>query len=174
MRAFVVYESMFGNTRQIAEAVADGLAVSAQVDAVQVSSAPTELEDDLDLLVVGGPTHAHGMSRPGTRQAAADQATGTVAPSRTGLRDWLESIRPRPGLAAATFDTRLDKPRWLTGSAALGAAKRLQRSGCRLAAPPESFYVLGTTGPVQDGELDRAYDWGLALGAQRSVTAPQR
>ncbi|HEX2498254.1 MAG TPA: flavodoxin domain-containing protein [Actinomycetes bacterium] len=171
MRALVVYESMFGNTRRIAEAIAAGLEMSAQVDLVAVGSAPAVLADDLDLVVVGGPTHAHGMTRPGTRTSAAEQAADTVTPAGTGLRDWLEAIRPRPGLAAATFDTRFDKPGWLTGSAARGAAKRLQRSGCRLVASPESFYVLGTTGPVQDGELDRAYDWGRALGSQHPVTS---
>jgi hypothetical protein len=170
MRALVVYESMFGNTRRIAEAIAAGLATCAHVDLEEVSSAPTELAGDLDLLVVGGPTHAHGMTRPGTRQAAADQASGTADPSRTGLRDWLEAIRTAPGLATATFDTRFDKPGWLTGSAARGAARRLQRSGCRLAAAPESFYVLGTTGPVQDGELVRAYDWGRTLVSQQPVS----
>lgn len=173
MRALVVYESMFGNTRQIAEAVAAGLGVSARVELVEVRSAPTELGDDLDLVVVGGPTHAHGMTRPGTRKAAADEEGGpTVAPG-TGLRDWLGTIRVLRGLAAATFDTRFDKPRWLTGSAAHGAARQLQRSGCRLVVAPESFYVVGTGGPIQDGELDRAYEWGRALVSQFPATASQ-
>lgn len=174
MRALVIYESMFGNTRQVAEAVAAGLAVSARVELVEVGAAPLELDDDLDLLVVGGPTHGHGMTRPGTRTAAADERTGPVPPSTTGLRDWLGAVRIRPGLAVAAFDTRFDKPQWLTGSAARVVAKRLQRGGLRLAAEPESFFVLGTTGPVRDGELDRAYDWGLTLGSRHPETAAQR
>ena len=74
MRALVVYESMFGNTQAIADAVADGLAARVRVDAVEVGAAPTVVGDDVVLLVVGGPTHAFGMSRQATRQDAGRQA----------------------------------------------------------------------------------------------------
>lgn len=74
MRALVVFESMFGNTQVIARSVADGLAPRMRVDLVEVGAAPTALDGDVDLLVVGGPTHAFGMSRAGTRQSAAQQS----------------------------------------------------------------------------------------------------
>ena len=73
-RGLVVFESMFGNTQVIASSVADGLAPRMQVDLMEVGVAPTALDGDVDLLVVGGPTHAFGMSRPGTRQLAAQQS----------------------------------------------------------------------------------------------------
>ncbi|HSL25245.1 MAG TPA: flavodoxin domain-containing protein [Acidimicrobiia bacterium] len=73
MPALVVFESMFGNTEAIAKAVADGLTARMAVDIVEVGVAPAVLSDDVELLVVGGPTHAFGMSRPGTRQKAAEQ-----------------------------------------------------------------------------------------------------
>jgi flavorubredoxin len=57
MKALVVYESMFGNTRQIAEAIAAGLAESVDVAAVEVSEATAEAAEGADLLVAGGPTH---------------------------------------------------------------------------------------------------------------------
>ena len=70
MRALVVYESMYGNTHQIAEAIARGLRSAYAVQVVSVASAPDEHVGRYDLVVVGGPTHARGMSRPDTRQSA--------------------------------------------------------------------------------------------------------
>jgi hypothetical protein len=164
MRALVVYESMFGNTQTIAEAVAGGLARQMRVDAVEVGGAPATLADDVTLLVVGGPTHAFSMSRPRTRQDAAAQAPGELVSTRTGLREWLATLRAPAGIAAAAFDTKVSKPH-LPGSAARAAEKRLRRLGFRLAAPAESFYVGGTLGPLVDGEQDRAIRWGDQLGA---------
>ncbi|GAA4039028.1 flavodoxin family protein [Nonomuraea soli] len=163
MRALVIYESMFGNTRLIAEAVAEGLGA----DAVEVGAAPDTVTMDVDLLVVGGPTHAFGMTRPSTRKSAADQATGELVSKGRGLREWLSGVR-MDGTVAAAFDTRVSKPR-LPGSAAKGAVRRLRRLGVALAAPPESFYVTGTTGPLVEGELERARQWGEALARTVSV-----
>lgn len=164
MRALVVYESMFGNTQTVADAVAGGLARRMRVDAVEVGGAPATLDDDVTLLVVGGPTHAFSMSRPRTRQDAAAQAPGGLVSTRTGLREWLATLRAPAGIAAAAFDTKVSKPH-LPGSAARAAEKRLRRLGFRLAAPAESFYVGGTLGPLLDGEQDRATRWGDQLGA---------
>jgi hypothetical protein len=169
MHALVVYESMFGNTRQVAEAIADGLASAFQVELMEVGTAPVHFGEHLELVVVGGPTHAHGLSRPATRKAAADQGAGATASSGGGLREWLDGLPARPGIAAAAFDTRIDKPRWLTGSAARGTARRLERLRFRLLVPPASFYVLGTPGPLDDGELDRARRWGQDLARLTKV-----
>jgi hypothetical protein len=164
-RGLVVFESMFGNTQVIASSVADGLAPRMQVDLIEVGVAPTALDGDVDLLVVGGPTHAFGMSRPGTRQSAAQQSQRGLVSARTGLREWLGRL---PGtsrhVAVATFDTRIAKPR-LPGSAAAAAEKRLRRLGFWSVVPPKSFYVEGTTGPLVDGEPERARRWGAELGA---------
>lgn len=165
IRALVVYESMFGNTRAVAEAIAAGMADHAQVELVEVGRAPLSLGEDLDLLVVGGPTHAHGMSGRETRRTAMEHAVGPVISPRIGLHEWFNSLRSRPGVLAAAFDTRYDKPRWLTGSAAQGTSKRLRQHGYRPVAPPESFYVRGVDGPLVDGEVERARRWGQALAA---------
>jgi len=165
MRALVVYESMFGNTRLIAEAISGGLARNLDVDTVEVGQA-AELEPDLDLIVVGGPTHAFSMSRPNTRKSAADQAEDGIVSTGIGIREWLEGLtRPRGLVAAATFDTRIDKPR-VPGSAAAAAHKRLRRLGFLLPMRPESFFVEGTDGPVISGEYERAHVWGEDLGAK--------
>ena len=84
-QALVVYESMFGNTEQVAEAIGEGLRSKVEAEVVRVDRAPEVLPDSLDLLVVGGPTHAFSMSRPGTRESASAQGT-VVMPSQVGIR----------------------------------------------------------------------------------------
>lgn len=171
MRVLLVYESMFGNTQKIANSIAEGLLRYARVDLVEVGDASTgPLDGDIDLLIVGGPTHARGMSRPSSRASAVKQAKDGVISARTGLREWLEALQPPKATPAAAFDTRLDKPGWLVGSAARGAAKRLRRAGCELIVAPRSFVVTGGEGPPRDGELERARRWGAALGARHPST----
>ncbi len=162
-RALVVFESMFGNTQTIAEAVAEGLSSRIPTDLLEVGAVSDALADDVDLLVVGGPTHAFGMSRPRTREDATRQAGGHVVSERTGLREWLASLERSTGnVAAAAFDTRIDKPR-VPGSAARGAEKRMRKLGFRVAARSKSFYVTGVAGPLVDGEVERAHRWGQEL-----------
>jgi hypothetical protein len=158
-RAVVVCESMFGNTRALADAVAASLALRFdRVDVVDVADAPLIL-DDVSLLVVGAPTHAFGMSRPSTRQAAHEQGAKTA---ERGVREWLADItRPEHRIRAAVFDTRIRKP-LLPGSAANAMRRRLRRLGFDVFRPV-SFGVAGTTGPLVDGELDRARRWAASL-----------
>lgn len=163
-RTLVVYESSFGNTKSIAEAIAFGLA--GDVELIEVESAPTTL--DAGLLVVGGPTHAFGLSRRGTRESAANMGAGPAP--RIGLREWLGELSATPATAFATFDTKIRKPR-VPGSAAASAARRLRRLGLQQVISPESFYVVGTPGPLQEGERDRAHAWGARL---RQLAAPIR
>jgi hypothetical protein len=168
-RALVVYESMFGNTRAVAEAVAEVLAGSYEVRVLDVAAAPTTI-DDVDLLVVGAPTHAFGMSRAGTRKGARDKgATGGL---ERGVREWLAglTIAAVPGLAAV-FDTKIRGP--YPGSARRPIARRLRRLGLRVATPA-SFVVTGTAGPLADGQLDAAQRWASTLIAATSMAAAPR
>jgi flavodoxin-like protein len=164
MKALVIYESMFGNTRTIASGVAAGLA-QAQVptDVCEVSEAPLEIGPDVDLVVLGGPTHAFGMSRPASREDAGKQCEDALVSPSTGQREWLERARIPRGLAVAAFDTRINKS-WLPGSAARAADRRLRRLGGTALDRPQSFYVTGTQGPLEDGEQERAQRWGEHLG----------
>jgi hypothetical protein len=174
MRALVVYESMFGNTGLIAEAIADGLARHGVVEAAEVGTASLLLSAEVDLLVVGGPTHAFGMSRPGTRSSAKDQTEAPLVSPRIGIREWLEGLaRPRHRVSSAAFDTRIDKPRF-PGSAAAGAAKRLRRLGFHQTMAPESFFVVGGTGPLLAGEYERAHRWGELVGSTVAETETAR
>jgi hypothetical protein len=163
MRALIVYESMFGSTEQVARAIAEGLSPHARTRVVEVSAAPTVVGPGEDLLLVGGPTHAFSMTRPQTRRSASEQAgpAGLVS-TGDGIREWLATVRIEDHVATAAFDTRI-RTKMPTGSAAGPAQRRLRRLGGRPVAAAEGFYVLGTTGPLQDGELDRARAWGARL-----------
>lgn len=163
MKVLVVYESMYGNTRDVAEAIAAGLSSRVTVEVVEVSSAPADVDDEVGLVVVGGPTHAFGMSRSSTRSDAAED--GPVLSAGRGIREWVDSVRLPAAVRAATFDTKVAKPR-LPGSAASAAAKRLRRKGTRIIARPTTFYVTGKQGPLATGELGRAHRWGEALAPE--------
>jgi len=162
MRALVVYESMFGNTEAVARAIADGLSTWAEVTIHEIRSAPQAVDDEVDLLVAGGPTHAFGLSRESTRQDAATTGGDAEAAAGIGLREWIEALRPSPGVSVATFDTRVHRPR-VPGSAARAARKRLRAHGFPALDPPTTFWVEGTSGPLVDGEEDRARRWGAEL-----------
>ena len=163
MKALVVYESMFGNTEQIARAVAAGLAESMEVQLVDVADAPIEADPTIELIVAGGPTHAFSMSRTSTR---ADAVTKGAHEGGTefGLQEWLDELPAGQHTEKiATFDTKIESMRHLPGSAAKGAAKAARRHGYEPAAKAESFYVRDLDGPLLDGEIDRALHWGRQL-----------
>jgi hypothetical protein len=169
MRSLVVYESWFGNTERIARIVADALAAEGEVKILSVDDELPPL-DEFDLLVVGAPTHVHGLSSRMSRKGALDQQArdGDVG---IGVRGWLESLPLLGRPPVAVFDTRADRPELLVGSAAHGVAHRLKKRGYRLVAEPESFFVEGTPGPLEDGELERAADWGRALASELAGVA---
>jgi hypothetical protein len=167
MRALVVYESIWGNTEHLARAIAAGIGEGTEV--IDAEQAPATLAGDVDLLVVGGPTHAFSMSTEATRKAAGDQGA-TRIPAR-GIREWVDALSsPTRAVPVATFDTRVVSPR-LPGSAAKKAMKRLLGRGFRPIAKPETFGVHGYSGPVADGELDRAHQWGSELALSRSSSS---
>lgn len=175
MRAMVVYESFFGNTRRIAESIADGLRGGLDVQVVEAGQAgrPTE---DVDLLVVGGPTHAWSMSRDMTRRGAREQARQKhTEPVSTGIgvREWLRQLqRTRGARMAAAFDTAIRSMGPIpSGSAARGEADALEEHGYRLVSEPEQFFVKDIDGPLDEGELERARAWGMRLAARASERA---
>ena len=171
-RALVVYESMFGNTKLIAEAIAAGLDEHLQVVLAEVSAAPAVIGPQTDLLVVGGPTHAFGLSKASTRRQAGGQTEGELVSKGVGIREWIEGLPTLAAdVAAATFDTKIRKPN-LPGSAASGAEKRLRKRGFRILLLAETFYVDGPDGPLTVGEQERARQHGVRLGAMAAARQP--
>jgi hypothetical protein len=156
--ALVVYESVFGNAREIAHAIAEGLAPALASTVVAAGEAPKVIGPDVELLVVGGPNHALGMPRPSTRQGAVDGHGAVIEDTTVGLHEWLETVEgPRDGLGAAALLVKLDH-------ASRTEEKLLRRLEATLVAPAAHFTVTDTKGPLSDGERDRAREWGRRLG----------
>ena len=175
MRAVVVYESMYGNTHLIADAVAEGLRSYGEVVVTHVDGADLALARGVDLVVVGGPTHAHGMTSAQSRKgavAAAEKPNADVHldpdAEGEGLRDWFKDHGPI-GTNAAAFDTRFDMPAAFTGRASKGIAKRLRHHGATLIDEPRSFFVTKQN-ELEPDEQQHARMWGDELGAKVAAT----
>lgn len=173
MKALVVYESMYGNTHTVAEQIGEGLAELGEVVVVPVGEAGPEIVRSADLLVVGGPTHAHGMSTGSSRRSAVDDVDDLpddleVDPDAPGpgLRNWFKELDEVEAVPAAAFDTRAGfmKP-ILSGQASRGIHRRLHRHGFAEIVDPESFLV-DRDNHLMDGEEERARRWGAALATE--------
>src|SRR5689334_4971428 len=136
MNTLVIYDSQYGNTERIAQTIAESCRATGSAQAVRVDPDRLVEIDDVDLLIVGCPTQAW---RP--------------TPAMQALLARLDPERLR-GMAMACFDTRFQKPRWLTGSAARRMGRTCARMGATLIAPPESFFVDGKEGPLLAGEQE--------------------
>lgn len=179
MRAVVVYESMYGNTHLIAERIGAGLGDEGfDVVVTNVVGADEDAVRSADLLVVGGPTHVHGMASTRTGDAAVQAAEKdpdlALDPDAEGprLRDWFDTLERVDGQQAAAFDTRMDASALLTGRASKGIARRLRKHGFVLAAEPESFLV-DKHNHLLDHQAEAAEAWGRTLTSSlRSKVAP--
>jgi len=154
MTVLIIYDSMFGNTQKIAEAMASAFAAPDAVRVLPVKEAKVEDLANVDLLIVGSPTQG-GRPMPDIAQLLA-QVT------RNALKN----------VSAAAFDTRfLENNQNIAlrllmktiGDAAPKVAGLLKKKGGKLIAPPEGFIVNGKEGPLADGELERAKQWAKNL-----------
>ena len=176
MKITIVYESMFGNTHEVAQAIGDGVRKAhpdADVECVAVGNASAELIKTTDLLVVGGPTHIRHMTTGFSRKmgiSGEEKAEAKGEPAHEletdaegpGLREWFDHLpKAREGDKAAAFDTRLGSA--LAGGAAYGIAHRLHKHGYYLVKNPEGFVVDEAHGPLRTGEIERAKEWGTQL-----------
>lgn len=173
MKSLIVYESMYGNTHAIAERIGDGLRRFGDVEVLAAADASAQQVAAVDLLVVGGPTHVHGMTSTRSRDAAAAAAaktgsTLTLDPAAhlVGLREWFDDIADNVdgnGRAAAAFDTRMAGPALITGRASHGIAQRLRHHHYRIVIDPQSF-LISRDNHLAAGEGDNARAWGESLG----------
>lgn len=139
MKALVIFDSNFGNTQKIAEAIAREI----NAQAVSVSKVSTGEIAGLDLIVVGSPINAW---RPSERMGRFLESLG---------KDQLKGIK------AAAFDTRVKL--FIHGDAAKKIAKALENAGAEIIALPQAFFVKGKEGPLLDGEIERASQWAKSL-----------
>ena len=159
MKAVVVYESLWGNTAAVARAIADGIGPEAR--ALSTAEATPDVIADADMIVAGAPIQ--GFSLPTDRMREGVKLDTVPAPdvSAPTLRHWLEQLPAGHGRSAA-FDTKI---RWSPGSAASIIDRELAKAGYTPVIKSEHFIVSGQTGPLKDGELERARQWGHTLGA---------
>lgn len=161
-RALVVFESMFGNTEAVAHVVAQALErVGYGVTLHEVGDPATPTDRlDLDLVVVGAPTHAFALSRPSTRTDAARHGA-PAAMVRTGLREWLAEVTPAHGrqVPLLAFDTRVQRARRLTRAAGPRACALARHRGFAVDPRCGAFMVADNVGPLLGGELARAEIW---------------
>lgn len=151
MKTLIVYDSYFGNTEKIAQAICDSFDKGSKAEIIKVSECKPEQLKGLDLLIVGSPTRAFRPTPP--------------------ISTYLNSIPENAltGVKVAAFDTRVAPEdikssflRFMVKSAGYAAkpiANLLIRKGGSLIVPPEGFSVKGNAGPLKDGEIDRAKTW---------------
>lgn len=142
MNCLIIYDSVYGNTEQIAQAIGNTLGSQMDVKVVRVSNVKTEQLIGLNLLVIGSPTHGGSPIQ--------------------AIKDFLNQI-PESSVReinVAAFDTRL-ATRWVKifGYAAGKIADSLKKQGGTLVALPEAFFVKGRKGPLKEGELGRVTSW---------------
>lgn len=162
MKALIIYDSMFGNTEQVAQVMAAALADKAEVAARRVGDIQPAALTGLDLLIVGSPTQGF-----------------QPLPAIKKLLDGLPAQQLK-GVKVAAFDTRIAVEdvgnRFFTfmvslfGYAAKSIATRLQKKGGELVVPPEGFIVNGKEGPLKEGERARAALWAQQLVVTTTIT----
>ncbi len=141
MKAVVIYDTTFGNTKLIADSIADQLGEG--VKSISVKDIKNSDLVGIELLVVGSPIIAWKPSENMGKFLA------------TLVRDQLKGIK------AIAFDTRVKL--FVSGDAAKKISKVLANSGAEIIADPQAFYVRGKEGPLLDREIEKAKDWAKLI-----------
>lgn len=151
MKGIVVYQSKWGNSRQIAEAIAKGLADTGHEAEVKTVASTGTPDPGLDFIVVGGPTRAARAYGPIKRFAKRELEEG-----------WA-------GKRFATFGTGASV---YAGKPSVQASEKLseilEANGLVPIAPPFKAGVEGMHGPLAEGEIERAEQFGKELGTKLS------
>jgi len=141
MKSLVLYDTMYGNTKIIAETVAKELGGDAVV--MSVSEFKLDYLQEVKLLVVGSPVIAW-------------QPTVKIMNFLSGFKK-----KQLDGFKAAVFDTRVEI--FIHGDAAGKIAVELARAGAVVVTEPMGFKVKGREGPLKDGEVEKAAAWARSL-----------
>ena len=148
MNVVIVYDSVFGNTKKIAEAIGSAIGESAEI--LNVNQFKIDNLKAIDLLFVGSPTRAFKPTK--------------------NIANFIKIIKKKkPQLKVACFDTRIhvsDKDPWILrklekrfGYATDSMIKALSNSAKITLYDPNWFFVGGTEGPLSNEELDKAAKW---------------
>lgn len=160
MQALIVAESWFGNATAIAEHIAEGLgALNVSASVVGIADAPEHVTAEYDLLIIGAPTHAGGLSNESSRQDVVDSGGPE---GHTGVREWIEQVDIADGVKVASFTTLLDDSN-PDETAANAVAKRLSERFPGKVIELKTFLVEESKGPLAYGEDEAAKAWGQDL-----------
>jgi hypothetical protein len=159
MKAVVVYESFWGNTADIARAIAEGIGPDARV--LTTAEATSEAIAEADLIVAGAPVIAFQLPSETMRQSLRSErkAPRPADLSAPSMRSWLDALPAGHGRSAA-FETRIS---WSPGGSTSAIAKGLADAGYLEVAKAGKFIVKGRYGPMKDGEIERARAWGADI-----------
>jgi len=160
MKAIVVYESYWGNTAAVAQAIAEGLGGGAR--AFTTTDATGAIIAEADLIVAGSPVIAFSLPNEKMRESIRVNPGKAPSPpdlSHPSLRSWLEGLPKGHGRAAA-FETRVKRS---PGGSTSKIIDKLETAGYAPVAEAGRFIVKGKFGPLLEGELERARQWGADL-----------
>ena len=141
MKSLVIYDSVHGNTKTIAETIAKEL--GSETRTISVLEFKPEYLKEVKLLVVGSPIIAWQPTMK--------------------MMDFLMAFKKKQldGFKAAVFDTRVEL--FIHGDAAGKIAVELARAGAVIVTEPMGFKVKGKEGPLKKGEVERAAAWARSL-----------
>ena len=148
MRIAIIYDSVFGNTAHIAEAIGRSAHSLGEVTMLPVRDAHSLDPAAFDLLVIGSPTRGFAPT-PAIAEFTASLATGTTRAAALDTRLEPDHIQPAP-------------LRWVIqvgGYAANRIAEGLRHRGYEVVEPHGDFLVEGAEGPLKPGEIERAEAW---------------
>jgi flavodoxin I len=144
VKTLVIYDTMYGNTEKVAKAI--GESITGDVKVLRAGEVKTSALNDIDLLIIGSPTQGGAATKP--VQSFLDEIAGIL----------------KKDAKAAVFDTRMStKLVGVFGYAAGKIADTLKSKGIGLVLPPEAFIINGSKGPLKEGELERAANWGKKI-----------
>lgn len=145
MKTLVIYDSYFGNTEKVANAIGAEL----ETVPVHVKEFQNSQLEDIDLLIVGSPTRAFSPS--------------------VNIKNFLNKLPDIEGIKVGAFDTRIEAEKApskilrffvkIFGYAAKPILKKLEKRGGKKVLEPIGFYVDDTEGPLREGEIERAKEW---------------
>jgi menaquinone-dependent protoporphyrinogen IX oxidase len=155
VKGIVVYDTSYGNTKKIAETIAETLKESGiEVDLFYVKDVKKLSGKDYDFFVLGSPT------KFGTMSFAVRGFLGKVR-----SEEWMNK-------PFAAFDTEnpenverslAEKKEW---SAAEKIAEKLREKKMNQTLPVLKALVLGQKGPLVEGEVERTKDYARQLAAK--------
>jgi len=160
MKTLVVYDSVFGNTKQIATAIGNSFDVNDEVEVLQVNNVNLEKLSDIELLIVGSPTRAFRPTK---------EISSFIDKMPSGLLDNVNVMAFDTRVSTVDINSKLlNVMVKFFGYAAEPIGNKLVKKGGKLICLPEGFYVKESEGPLKDKELERASDWVKKRGIQNS------